>query len=48
MQWNTTQSLKEWDKAICSNTDTTRDSHAKWGSQEEKDKYRVISLTYEI
>ena len=24
--------------------DPTRDSHAKWGSQEEKDKYHVMSL----
>ena len=34
---------KEWNNAICSNTDGPRDYHAKW-SKSEKDKYH-ISLT---
>ena len=33
--------------AICSNMDATRDSHTKW-SQNEKDKYHMISLIYGI
>ena len=34
---------KEWNNAICSNMDATRDYYTKW-SQTEKDKYRMISL----
>ena len=29
IQWNTTQPIKEQNNAICSNMNTTRDSHAK-------------------
>ena len=43
MQWNTIQSLKEWNDAICSNIDGPRDDHTHW-SKPEKDKYHMISL----
>ena len=35
---------EEWNNAICSNMDRPRDDHTK-GSQKEKDKYHMISLT---
>ena len=38
---------KEWNNAICSNMDATRDYHTKW-SKSEKDKYHVISLICRI
>ena len=38
---------KEWNNAICSNMDATRDYHAKW-TKSEKDKYHMISLKYGI
>ena len=34
---------REWNNAICSNTDGPRDYHTKW-SKPEKDKYHMISL----
>ena len=34
---------KEWNNAICSNMDRTRDYHVKW-SESEKDKYYMIFL----
>ena len=33
---------KEWNNAIRSNTDGTRDDHIKW-SKPDKDKHHVIS-----
>ena len=38
---------KEWNNAICSNMDATRDYHTKL-SKSEKDKYHMISLIYGI
>ena len=35
--------IKEWNNAICSNMDGSRDDHNKW-SKSEKDKYPMISL----
>ena len=32
---------KEWNNAICSNMDATRDYHTKWS---QKEKYHMISL----
>ena len=29
---------KEWNNAISGNIEATRDSHAKWGNQKEKEK----------
>ena len=34
---------KEWNNAICSNTNGPRDDHTKW-SQKEKEKYHMVSL----
>ena len=34
----------EWNDAICSNMDRTRDYHAKW-NESETDKYHMIWLT---
>ena len=34
---------KEWNNAICSNMDGSRDCHTEWGKT-DKDKYRMISL----
>ena len=39
IQWTTTQPFshwKEWNHAICSNTDATRDYHTKWCKPERK------------
>ena len=38
---------KEWNNAICSNMDESRDYHTKW-SKPDKDKYHMISLIYGI
>ena len=38
---------EEWNYAICSNMDATRDYLTKW-SQKEKDKYHMMSLICEI
>ena len=38
---------KEWNNAICSNSDGPRNYHTKW-SQKEKDKYHMIELIREI
>ena len=38
---------KEWNNALCSNMDKSRDYHTKW-SKSEEDKYRVLSLIGEI
>ena len=34
---------KEWNNAICSNMDGSRDYHTKW-SKSDKDKYHIISI----
>ena len=34
---------REWNNAICSHMDATRDHHTKW-SKSEKDKYHMMSL----
>ena len=39
---------REQDSAICSSMDGPRDYHAKWVSQKGKDKYRVISLMWNL
>ena len=36
IQWNTIQSLKNRNYAICSNTDETRDYHTKWSKSERE------------
>ena len=38
---------KEWNVAICSDMDGTRDHQTKW-CKSDKDKYYVISITYRI
>ena len=37
------ESEKEWNNAICSNTDGPGDEHAQW-NKSEKDKYHMVSL----
>ena len=41
-QWSTTQQLKEWNDALCSNMDTIRNYHI------ESDRERQIYITYII
>ena len=41
---NVTQPWKEWNSAICSNVDRSRDYHTKW-SKPERDRYNMTSLT---
>ena len=38
---------KEWNKAICSNMDGSRDDHTKWSKSDRENKY-FISLLCEI
>ena len=39
IQWNIAQPSREWDKAICSNMNGSRDCHTKW---RELDRERQI------
>ena len=36
---------KEWNNAICSNMDATRDSHTKW-SKSERERQILYDITY--
>ena len=47
MEYTVIKKKKEWNIAICSNKYEPRDYHMDW-SQKEKDKYRMMSLTYGI
>ena len=38
---------KEWNNAICSNMDATRDYHTKW-IKTEKDKYHDITYMWNL
>ena len=35
---------KEWNNAICHNTDGPRNYHTKWSKSDEKGKYQMLSL----
>ena len=43
--WNISQTLKkrDWNLAICDNTDGPKEYYAKW-NKSDKDKYCIISL----
>ena len=38
---------KEWNKAICSNTDGPKECHTEW-SKSEKEKYNMTSVIHGI
>ena len=40
-----TATKKEWNNAICSNIDATRDSHTKW-SKSERERQIPYDITY--
>ena len=42
-QWNITQPLKEWNKAIRSHMDGPREFHTEW-SKSEKEKYYIYYI----
>ena len=35
---------KEWNNAICSNMDTSRDYHTKWNKSEEQIRYDITYM----
>ena len=42
---NTPQPQKEWNNAVCSNMDATRDYHNKW-SKSERERQILYEITY--
>ena len=45
MQWNITQSQKEWHDDICSNMDRPRDYHTNW-NKSERERQVPYDITY--
>ena len=44
IQCNTTQLLKEWNNAICSNMNATRDYYTKWSKSEKQISYAITYM----
>ena len=45
MRWNITQPQKEWNNAICSNMEATREYHTKW-TKSEQERQIPYDITY--